>query len=150
MPLITLNHKKRVTLQWATTISFCSITLTGSQGQVKIWLDDGQYCNNDDAHWLVSHENARLVHGSRQKENHYGNVCYFKNWKQNLWEKKLNTCMVSWKLAKSALRRIFMVRIFHTTCIWNETTVLKIKCIIFFLTKILKDFRVIADEWQNS
>ena len=33
---------------------------------------------------------------------------------------------------------------------WNETTVLKIKCIIFFLTKILKDFRVIADEWQNS
>ena len=64
------------------------------QEQVKIWHDGDEYYNDDEivewyddykkrkaqkarvnAHCLTSHEDARLVHDRRRKENDYKNVC---------------------------------------------------------------------------
>ena len=48
---------------------------------------------------------------------------YLKNWQQKLLKEKYGICMHgkymhgNWKRGKNALRRIFMVKMFHTTCI---------------------------------
>ena len=49
----------------------------------------------------VSEEPERVLHYRKI----WLNQSYLKNWRQNLWQEKVNSCMVSWNCGENALRR---------------------------------------------